>query len=76
MKAFLSKKYKGKIADRLIRQMDFSVPLEFNKYCDMLEKIMNKQPDKLKKMAFESFNFNEDNTVCELDLYALMKTYE
>jgi hypothetical protein len=41
MKAYLSKKYKGKIAEKILHFFDFSVPLEFNIYCDMLEKLMN-----------------------------------
>jgi len=76
MKAFLSKKYKGKVAKQIIAHLDFSVPLDLGGYVDMLEKLLNLGLDRLKRMAFNSFDFNEDGRVCELDLYAIMKTYE
>lgn len=41
LKAYLSKKYKGKVAEKILQPMDLSVPLEFGQYCEMLEKFMN-----------------------------------
>jgi len=41
MKAYLSKKYKGKIAEKILFHLDFSLPMDFNGYIEMLERMMN-----------------------------------
>lgn len=41
MKAHLSRKYKGKVAEKILQYLDFSLPLDFNAYCEMLERMMN-----------------------------------
>lgn len=64
MKAHLSKKYKGKIAEKVLTYLDLSMPLDYNGFCDMLEKLLNVVPDKLKRMAFNVFDFNEDKFIC------------
>ncbi len=76
MKAYLSKKYKGKVAEKILAVLDLSISQDFNAYCDMLERLLNITPDKLKRMTFNVYNFNEDRTICDLDLYAIMKLYE
>ena len=76
MKAYLSKKYKGRIAEKILSFMDMSVPLTFEDYIDMIEKMINFQAEKMKKMTYRIFDFAEDQSICELDLYALMKIYE
>lgn len=58
MKAYLSKKYKGKIAEKIIPFLDLSIPLDFNSYCETIEKLLNLSQDKLKRMAFNVFDFN------------------
>jgi hypothetical protein len=45
-------------------------------FCDMLEKLLNYKPDKLFKMAFDVYNYNDDKHVCYLDLFSMMKLYE
>ena len=42
----------------------------------MLEKLLNFGQDKLKKTAFNVFDFNDDRSICQLDLYSIMKMYE
>ncbi len=37
---------------------------------------MNFGQDKLKRIAFNVFNFNNDRYLCQLDLYSIMKMYE
>ena len=64
MKAHLSKKYKGKIAEKVLTYLDLSMPLDYTGFCDMLEKLLNVVPDKLKRMAFNVFDFNEDKFIC------------
>jgi len=76
MKAHLSRKYKGKVAEKILEHLDLSVPLDFSQYLDLLEKLMNFGQDKLKRIAFNVYNFNDDRYVCQLDLYSIMKLYE
>lgn len=76
MKAYLSKRYKGKVGEKVLQVLDLSVPLDFSSYCDMLERLLNYQQDKLKAMTFKVFDYNEDRQICQLDLYSVMKMYE
>lgn len=76
MKAHLSRKYKGRVAEKILEHLDLSVPLDFGQYLDMLEKLMNFGQDKLKRVAFNVYNYNGDRYVCQLDLYSIMKLYE
>jgi PP-loop superfamily ATP-utilizing enzyme len=41
MKAYLSKKYKGKIAEKILVFLDIQVALDFNSYIDLIEKLIN-----------------------------------
>lgn len=41
MKAHLSRRYKGKVAEKIMQYLDFSVPLEFGAFVDLLEKLLN-----------------------------------
>lgn len=52
------------------------MPLEFGPYCDMLERMLNMMPDRLKRIAYNVFDFNEDKFICQLDLYSMMKMQE
>jgi Ca2+-binding EF-hand superfamily protein len=64
MKAHLSKKYKGKIAEKILSSLDFSMPLDFNGFIDMLERLLNISQDKLRRIAFNVFDFSEDKFIC------------
>ena len=64
MKAYLSKKYKGKVAEKILQFFDLSVPMDFTQYVELLEKMLNFQGDRLKRMAFTVFDFNEDKQIC------------
>jgi hypothetical protein len=63
MKAHLSRQYKGRIAEKILNQLDFTVALSFDGYIELLEKLMNFVPQKLKKIAFNVFNFNDDKFI-------------
>ncbi len=76
MKAHLSRKYKGKVAEKILDHLDLSVPLDYTQYIDMLERLLNFGQEKLKRIAFNVFNFNNDRYICVFDLYSIMKLYE
>lgn len=78
LKAWLSKKYKGKVAEKILSlfQSEMNVPLDFATWIDLLETLLNQYKERLKWVAFNVFDYNEDKQICQLDMYALMKIYE
>lgn len=50
--------------------------LEFNQWIDLLEALLNLRKDRLVRMVFNVFDYNEDNGVCQPDMFAIMKLYE
>lgn len=45
-------------------------------FCDVFEKFINFHQDKIRKLGFLIYDFDEDGYICELDLYSFIKTYE
>ena len=76
LKAFLSSKYRGYVAHRMVQIFDFASGLDFNKYIDFIELLINFKQVTLQKLAFNIYDFDQDNFICELDLYTILKTYE
>ena len=66
LKAHLSKRYKGKIAEKIMYAFSDSMenPLDFNAWIDLLENLLNSKADILKLMIFKVLDYNEDNHVC------------
>jgi Ca2+-binding EF-hand superfamily protein len=76
MKAFLSRRFKGRIAQCITKGLDIYNTVNLESYCQIWEDLLNHNPEKLLKIAFQSFDFNKDKYICELDLYSIMKIYE
>ena len=76
LKAFLSSKYRGYVAHRMVQIFDFASGLDFNKYIDFIELLINFKQVTLQRLAFNIYDFDQDNFICELDLYTIFKTYE
>lgn len=76
LKAFLSSKYRGYVAHRMVQIFDFASGLDFNKYIDFIELLINFKQVTLQRLAFNIYDFDQDNFICELDLYTILKTYE
>ena len=76
LRAYLSKRYKGAVAEKILTALQMTVPLELDEYADMIEKILNGAPERLLRMGFNVFDFNEDKFLDELDMYAIMRTYD
>ena len=51
---------------------EFQNPQEFESYIELIEKIINFEPDRLFKMAFDVYDFNQDKLICELDTFTNM----
>ena len=75
LKAFLAPRYKGQIATRIVKYFDFRVPIEFDKFVEQVEKMLNDN-ENFRKMAFDVYDFDDDGYLSELDLYAAVKIYE
>jgi hypothetical protein len=60
-KAFLTVKYKGPLADKIRAQLNsfFSVPMDFEFFCDVFEKLLSSsQLDRVLKLVHSIFDFN------------------
>jgi len=53
-----------------------NVPLDYEKWIDYIENLINQKSDLLRYMVFTVFDFNDDKAVCQLDMFALMKLYK
>lgn len=60
----------------MVSIFDFSSGLDYNRYIDFIELLMNFKQQTLSKLAFNIYDFDQDNFICELDLYTIFKTYE
>lgn len=45
-------------------------------FIDQIEKLLNFKESLLKKLAFNIYDYDQDKSVCEFDLYTIFKTYE
>lgn len=71
-RACISRKYRGAIAERVVAkfQNDFQNALDFESYVNLVEKLLNSETERLMKIAFDVYDFNQDRLVCELDMYS------
>ena len=54
---------------------EFSIAQDFHQYCDLIEKLLNTETDRLLRIAFDVYDFNQDKLICELDSYTNMQTF-
>ena len=55
---------------------DFSTNYDYETFIEEIEQLINFQKDKLLKMAFQLYDYDQDHTICQLDLYTFLKIYE
>jgi hypothetical protein len=79
-KTYLSRFYNGKIADKISNIFDFINPLDLQGFYKQVEEIFIKSSQHhetparhLKMLAFQLYDMNADNLVCEYDLYSSIK---
>jgi Ca2+-binding EF-hand superfamily protein len=48
--------------------------LDYDKYCDLTEKLINKPLDYLSRVFFHVLDFNQDGKICEWDLFRTMES--
>ena len=74
LRAAISRRYKGAIAGKIVaRFTEFTNAQDFHSYCDFLEKIINNDMERMMRIAFELYDFNQDKLICELDMYASLQ---
>ena len=75
-KNYLAKRYKSKIAETIVSCFDFSMPWDHTNYFEGLEVFVNHSEESLRKLLFNALDFNGDNYISEIDLFALMRTLD
>ena len=71
LRAAISRRYKGAIAEKVVaRFTEFANAQDFESYVDLIEKLLNFETERLMRIAFEVYDFNQDKQICELDMYA------
>ncbi len=60
LKAYLIPRYKNVISGRFLKYFDFRTPIDFEGFIDQVEKLLNENPDRAKKMAFEAYDYDDD----------------
>ena len=76
LRASISRRYKGAIAERVVNLLQgFQNPVDFDSYIEMIEKLLNFDKDRLMKIAFDVYDYNQDKLICELDSYTNMKNF-
>lgn len=73
-KAHLTTRYKGQIADKITNFFTnfFVIPMDFDFFCDTMEKFMNFFKQKVHRMCHLVYDFNEDRCIDELDIYCFI----
>jgi len=64
---------KSFIAEKLSSCLDFTLPMDYGTFVDHIENLVNKDPQKLMRLAFSIFDFNGDGYIDEVDIYCVMK---
>ena len=76
LRAAVSRRFKAQIAEKVVQKFpEFQCPLEFEAYVELLEKMINLENDRLMKIAFDIFDYNQDKLICELDTYSMMQLF-
>jgi Ca2+-binding EF-hand superfamily protein len=71
-----NKKPGGKsfVAEKFCQSLDFTLPtMEYSLYLEQMDVLINKDPIKLLKLAFDVFDFNQDGFIDEIDIFCVMK---
>ena len=50
--------------------------MTFDYFCEVFERFINFNSDKVKKLTHSIYDFDNDGYVCELDLYTFIKVFE
>ena len=77
-KAYLTTRYKGAIADKITNFFSnfFINPMDFDYFCDVMEKFMNFHKPKILRLIHSIYDFNEDRFIDELDVYCFISIFE
>jgi hypothetical protein len=55
----------------------FSAPIDFEFYCDLIERLLNPlDKNRILKIVHSLFDFNDDGRIDELDVYCFYTCFE
>ncbi len=74
--AYLSRRYKGSVAKLIAHPFDFSIPYDYPRFLDEIERLINFDAKELMSMAFKIYDYDGDEFICNLDMYTFLKNYE
>ena len=74
-RAFLVKRYKGPVSALICDIIDLTIPIKGDEYWSRMENVLNLETEKLKRLAFNIYDFGQDKQIDQVDLYALLKLY-
>lgn len=73
LKAAIARRYRASIADKVIQKFpDLSTPQDFDQYCDIIEKMLNQENDRLWRIAFNVYDYNSNKIIDDLDTYVTL----
>jgi hypothetical protein len=76
LRAAISRRYNGATAEKVVSKLpEFNNPQDFESYVELVEKLLNFETERLFKIAFDIYDFNQDKLVCELDTYTTMQNF-
>jgi len=69
------KEYADRVFDILKRVFgNFKIPIDFDLYCDTIQKFISIEEDVCKQIMFEILDHNKDKKICETDLFNCIKS--
>lgn len=64
------------MSKKIIKYFDWRTAVEYDLFIEQIENLLNKTPDKLKKMAFDIFDYDSDGLIQDLDLFCVIKEFQ
>lgn len=68
--AYLNARYPGHMTTLIVSFFKFTGNKSFTDYLYDLEKVLNQREDRVSKLAFDCFDFNQDKYICSRDAFA------
>ena len=75
LKNFLSLRYGPQLADKFSLIFDFSTPVDYQSFLSQLETFL-KSKELMTQVAFDLYDFNNDNRISENDLFRIFRFFE
>ena len=54
---------------------EFQNAQDIDGYIELIEQLLNFKPERLMRIAFDVYDFNQDKSICELDTYTTLQNF-